>query len=226
MLIKLTSPYSSLYVTLLVSPGNFPFFLIGTNAVLSFWAIIGPKTKPRASRPTTTSTLPQCFCMYDVIREIQSSNTSGCCSNGHMSLEIENRREWSRNKYLRSVTYLCNWCAMSLGGNAEHLQWRIWDFPEGLPTPKVGLLTLWILYSRGRVWVHHLSSPQGHCVFSFLWWLVQFFLFVYACKSVLGKKATTGMAIGGWWPLLIVILVVVTTADHHSSSATELKLRW
>ena len=32
--------------------------------------------------------------------------------------------------------------------------------------PMVG--EVWILYNRGRVWVHHLSSAEGHCRFSFL----------------------------------------------------------
>ena len=47
----------------------------------------GPKTKPRDSNPTMTSTWPQCALICDVIRSIQSPNTSGFCSRGHMSLE-------------------------------------------------------------------------------------------------------------------------------------------
>ena len=79
------------------------------------------------------------------------------------------------------------------------LQWRIWDFPEGLLTPKVGLLTLWILWPS-------------------------FFLFMYANEC--SEKSHHWNGNQWWWSLMIAILVVATTADHCSSSGVELKLRW
>lgn len=48
-------PYSSAYSTLCVSPGSFPFFLMGMQPIPSSDAIVKLKRKPRASRPTTAS---------------------------------------------------------------------------------------------------------------------------------------------------------------------------
>lgn len=48
-----------------VSPGNFPFFLMGTKAAPSRSAMMGPIKKPLASRPTTTSTLLWLFLLLN-----------------------------------------------------------------------------------------------------------------------------------------------------------------
>ena len=50
-----TTPYSFSYVARTVSPGSLPFLRTGTNAAPSLIAMMGPRRKPRASRPTTTS---------------------------------------------------------------------------------------------------------------------------------------------------------------------------
>ena len=90
--------------------------------------------------------------------------------------------------------------------------------------------THWILYSRGRVWVHHLSLSSGHHRNGDWRWPplliavlavadLVFLLFIYVCKWVLEKKPPLE-----WWP------AVAATADCHfgsglnSSSAGELKL--
>lgn len=52
---KTSVPYSRVYSTLCVSPGSFPFFLIGMHPMPSSAAIVKLNRKPRASRPTTAS---------------------------------------------------------------------------------------------------------------------------------------------------------------------------
>ena len=73
---------------------------------------------------------------------------------------------------------------------------------------------LWILYSRGRVWVHHPSSTEGHHQFSFLWWLTQIFycLFMYANGDQ-------------WWPPPQIALLAVawTQAQLVNSNSTLTK---
>ena len=79
----------------------------------------------------------------------------------------------------------------------------------------------WILYSQGRVWVHHLSSTKGYCWFS----LADPVFCLFVCKWVVGKK-----------PPLEWQLEVVATANCNSSSGChwqlpfqqcpEFKLRW
>ena len=87
-------------------------------------------------------------------------------------------------------------------------------------------LQSWILYSRGRVRVHHLSSAKGHYQFSFIFGSWPSF-FVCLCMQMSGrKKATTGMVIGNgghcpspfwqWLPPRIAVPVV----------ALNSKLRW
>ena len=85
----------------------------------------------------------------------------------------------------------------------------------------------WILYSRGRVWVHHLSLSSDHCqsavatttdCHSSSGW-ASFLLFVYVCKWVARKK-----------PMQERQSAVATTANRHfdgglnSSWGGELKL--
>ena len=79
--------------------------------------------------------------------------------------------------------------------------------------PYFSVKLLWILYIRGRVWVHHLSLSSGHCRNGDRrWW---------------------------WLPLLIAILAVADpvfyclcmqmSGSHHQSPFRqwpELKLRW
>ena len=83
-----------------------------------------------------------------------------------------------------NVSYLYSW----------RLQWR------------------WILYSRGRVWAHHLSSAKATVQFSFLWWLTQFFI-VCLCMQMSGRKKSHCRK-GDWqWPPQLIIV-------------PELKLKW
>lgn len=58
----LTSPYSKLKVRLKTFPGSFPFFLIGKNGFPNSMHIIGPKRKPRESKPTMKSTSRNKIC--------------------------------------------------------------------------------------------------------------------------------------------------------------------
>lgn len=53
--LRLTVPYSFSYEAETHSPGSLPCLRTGTKAAPSLSAIIGPRRKPRASRPTTTS---------------------------------------------------------------------------------------------------------------------------------------------------------------------------
>lgn len=56
-----SNPYSRAYSTLIVSPGNFPFFLTGTQPIESSEAIRKLKRNPLASSPTTASICGWCF---------------------------------------------------------------------------------------------------------------------------------------------------------------------
>ena len=69
----------------------------------------------------------------------------------------------------------------------------------------------YILYTWGRVWVHHLSSVGSHHQCLFQEWLTKFFIVCWhvncllICKWTVGKKATT---------------------NYHFGVGPELKLRW
>ena len=84
----------------------------------------------------------------------------------------------------------------------------------------------WILYSWGRVWVHHLSFAKGHCWFSLLQWLTQCFFVCLYMQMNGRKKSHYWNGDRWWWPLLITILAVATTADCLSSGEPEFKLGW
>ena len=78
---------------------------------------------------------------------------------------------------------------------------------------------MWILYSRGRVRVHHLSLSSGHCWNGNWQWLTYFFI-VCLCMQMSGrKKATANWHFGSGCQLK-------TTTHHRSGGGSELKLRW
>ena len=57
---------------------------------------------------------------------------------------------------------------------------------------------LWILYCRGRVWVHQPSLSSGHCRINVSAVADPVFLFVYICKWVEGKQATAKWMFRQW----------------------------
>ena len=70
---------------------------------------------------------------------------------------------------------------------------------------------MWILYSQGRLWVHHQSSAEDHHRFSFLQWLIQDF-FVCLCMqiSVAGKKPPLE-----WWSVVAATAKFRSGRGHH-----------
>ena len=89
----LTSPYSKEYVTLLHLPGSFPAFLIGTNAMPSFSAIIGPKRNPRDSKPTMTWAPGAFFLTWSHMMSIRFPNCWGFRKTGKISLKRKEEEE-------------------------------------------------------------------------------------------------------------------------------------
>lgn len=89
-----TFPYSFSYTAEIHSPGSFPFFRTGTNAALSFEAMIGPSKNPLASRLTMTSILP--FVRLGIVWEvrwfkklaIRTSNATGSLKIGKISRKL------------------------------------------------------------------------------------------------------------------------------------------
>ena len=68
-----------------VSPGSFPFFLIGIKLNFILFAKAAPNTNPLDSIPAIASVLPlYCFWKVDKIY----SKASGFSNNGHISLKI------------------------------------------------------------------------------------------------------------------------------------------
>ena len=72
----------------------------------------------------------------------------------------------------------------------------------------------WILYSQGRVWVHHLSSTKGYC-----WFSLADPVFFCLCANEWWEKSHHWNGNWRWWPLPIAIPAVAATDNHHSSSA-------
>lgn len=83
----LTFPYSRVYSTCTVSPGNFPFFLTGTKAMFRAWAIIGPNRKPLESSPTITSTSGHLALISSISTSIRSLNSFGFLRTGKRFLK-------------------------------------------------------------------------------------------------------------------------------------------
>lgn len=60
----ITLAYSKLYSNWATFPGNFPFFLTGTQGTFRYNAIRVPNKNPRASNIATQSTLPASSTAY------------------------------------------------------------------------------------------------------------------------------------------------------------------
>ena len=71
-------------------------------------------------------------------------------------------------------------------------------------------ICLWILYSRGRVWVRHLRLSSDHCTLPFWQWPTQFFLFVDIYKWM--------QMSGSCWILGRLSLLVLWTRGTKKSS--------
>lgn len=70
-------------------PGNFPFFLIGTNGLKCSSAIAGPNKNPLESSAATTSKGSKSFFTHLSISSFSSANIRGSFSTENISLKFE-----------------------------------------------------------------------------------------------------------------------------------------
>ena len=83
---KKSAPYSFMYSAVSQGPGSLPLLRTGTKAAPSLRAKVGPKRKPRASRPTMTSGFSVKVCLMCSSRAWTSaSNREGSAKMGRMS---------------------------------------------------------------------------------------------------------------------------------------------
>lgn len=87
-------PYSSLYSTEIVSPGNLPRFRTGTQPIDNSDAIMKLKRKPRASRPTTASICGWCVRTWSSRSRFSTTHVSPSVSAVKMSLKEKRRVGW------------------------------------------------------------------------------------------------------------------------------------